>query len=536
MTHSRAVSFVGVLACVFSTLAVSPAFGQGGARRRLSNAEIAKAASPAIVTILTKTSQGSGVIVDPSGVIVTNLHVIRGQQAATVKIASGDMYDDVTVVDVDERKDLVLIKIKAFGLPAASLGNSDQLVSGDHVVLIGSPRGLDLTVSDGLVSAVRDSGEGYRLIQTSAAASPGSSGGGMFNDYGELVAVVSAKLTNGENINFGVPVNYLRGLLSTQPRMTLSDLAAKYPASSAPAGTDARVSAPAQAQAPSPAFLKLQSLVGGMQLQKEKSTDTSWIVRFSGNHAKTVPVYISEYQGYALVQGIVVKNVTLTPEQMNALLKRNFSTDLVRASISDDRSLMIVGEVELRILDVAGLERLTNEVGQLSDDVFGYLDGSPALGTRAPITGPPAGRLRSLSLLQGHAAMQYDTAHWKEDTNAKDPNITQFIHDSDALFARVIAEKVEIPIEKMVDIALENARKLDPKAKETQRGYRTVNGRRMLFVEFEATANNLPITYYGHYYSDSSGTVQIIGWTHRTIIDAYRDDIEAFVSGFTIKK
>jgi len=531
MRYRTAAVAAGLLASLVSPISAD----QTPARRRLSNSEIAKLASPSIVTILTKESQGSGVIVDATGVIVTNLHVIRGQQAASVKLAGGDVYDDVTVVDVDERKDLVLIKIKAFGLPSASLGNSDQLVTGDHVVLIGSPRGLDLTVSDGLVSAVRDSGEGYKLIQTSAAASPGSSGGGMFNDYGELVGVVSAKLTNGENINFGVPVNYLRGLMSTQPRMTLADLAAKYPAAGAARANDARTTTPAQAQAPSAAFLKLQSLVAGMQLRNEKASETSWIVRFEGNHAKTVPVYISEYQGYALVQGTVAKNVTLTPEQMTALLKRNFSTDLVRASISEERALMIVGEIELRILDVAGLERLTNEVGKLSDDVFGYLDGSPALGTRSTLSGPPPGRLRSMSFLQGHATLQYDSGHWKaEQTN--DAAITQYVHDSNALFARVIAEKVEIPLEKMADVAVENARKLDPNARETQRGYRTVNGRRMLFVEFEATANNLPITYYGHYYSDSSGTVQIIGWTHRTIIDSYRDDIEAFVSGFSIKK
>ena len=191
-------------------------------------------------------------MVEPSGVVVTNLHVIRGETQVSVKLSNGDVYDDLAVVDVDERKDLVLLKVKAFGLPAVPLGNSDQIAVGDRVILIGSPRGLDLTLSDGLISAVRDSGEGYRLIQTNAAASPGSSGGGMFNEFGELIGIVSAKVTNGENINFGVPVNYLRGILSTQTKMTLAELAARYPASGARAA-DGRQGNAAQ---PTPAFLK----------------------------------------------------------------------------------------------------------------------------------------------------------------------------------------------------------------------------------------------------------------------------------------
>src|SRR5438552_3403812 len=178
---SRLIQSVGLSAVVITTLHALPSSPEQATRRRLTSSELAKQLSPSIVTILTKGSQGSGVVVDPSGVVVTNLHVIRGETQVSVKLSNGDVYDDLAVVDVDERKDLVLLKVKAFGLPAVPLGNSDQIAVGDRVILIGSPRGLDLTLSDGLISAVRDSGEGYRLIQTNAAASPGSSGGGMFN-------------------------------------------------------------------------------------------------------------------------------------------------------------------------------------------------------------------------------------------------------------------------------------------------------------------------------------------------------------------
>jgi putative serine protease PepD len=107
------------------------------ARARLSTPDLAKKASASMVTVTTPTGQGSGVIVDATGVFVTNFHVIRGDATASVKLANGDVYDDVSVVDVDERKDLVLLKIKAFGLVPAVLGNSDQEQAGDRVILIG---------------------------------------------------------------------------------------------------------------------------------------------------------------------------------------------------------------------------------------------------------------------------------------------------------------------------------------------------------------------------------------------------------------
>ena len=107
---------------------------------------------------------------DGSGVLVTNLHVIQGGTEVTVTLANGDIYDDVAVVDVDERRDLVLLKIKAFGLVPASFGDSDAMQVGESVVLVGSPEGLDFTVSEGVISALRDSGSGYQLFQTSAPA------------------------------------------------------------------------------------------------------------------------------------------------------------------------------------------------------------------------------------------------------------------------------------------------------------------------------------------------------------------------------
>ena len=161
--------------------------------------------------------------------MVTNLHVIQGETNVSIELENGDIYDDVSVVDFDERRDLALLKIKAFNLTPAELGNSDQVQIGDGVVLIGNPEGLGLTVSDGVISGVRNFNSGYRMFQTSAPASPGSSGGGMFNLYGELIGVVTSQFPEGQNLNFAVPINYARGLTISDDTLTLEDLAERFP-------------------------------------------------------------------------------------------------------------------------------------------------------------------------------------------------------------------------------------------------------------------------------------------------------------------
>jgi S1-C subfamily serine protease len=228
-THGATALSVAIFAtCVSAQTA-------GKADVPLDAAGVFKRASAAVVTITTPSGFGSGVIVDPSGVIATNLHVVQGDSHATVTLANHDSYDDVDVIDVDPRKDLVLLKVKAFKLPSLALGDSDDLLVGNAVYAIGAPKGLELTLSEGIVSGLRDSGEGYRVIQTSAAISPGSSGGGLFNGHGDLVGITTYRIEGGENLNFAVPVNYIRGMLATAPKLSLAELAAKYPAAAATA-------------------------------------------------------------------------------------------------------------------------------------------------------------------------------------------------------------------------------------------------------------------------------------------------------------
>jgi hypothetical protein len=183
--------------------------------------ELAAYATPAVVLLDVRTPtgsrQGSGFIVDASGRILTNYHVVRDARSVRVKLSSGDIYDEVEILAEDERRDIAVLRVPGFDLPALPLGNSDSVRIGTAVVLIGSPLGLENTVSTGIISGRRQEEEGYKLLQVSAPASPGSSGGAVLTANGDVVGIAVSQLEAGQNLNFAVPINYARGLLDHLP-------------------------------------------------------------------------------------------------------------------------------------------------------------------------------------------------------------------------------------------------------------------------------------------------------------------------------
>jgi len=117
-----------------------------------------------------------------------------------------------------------VIQIPAFDLPWVKLGNSNEVKVGTGVVLVGNPRGLEGSLSSGIVSGIRTLDDGSKVFQTAAAANPGNSGGPMVDAEGKVIGVLTFKLSESENLNFVVPINYARGLLSLTSSYSLADL------------------------------------------------------------------------------------------------------------------------------------------------------------------------------------------------------------------------------------------------------------------------------------------------------------------------
>jgi len=156
---------------------------------------------------------GSGLVVRKTGEILTNFHLIEGAKSMTVRLRNEEVYDEVTLLEADARRDVALIKVRGWNLPVVRLGDSDLVQVGERVVAIGNPRGLEQTVADGLISAIRDTGKGYKLFQMSVPISTGSSGGPLFNMAGEAIGITAAYLEGGQNLNFAIPINYGLALL-----------------------------------------------------------------------------------------------------------------------------------------------------------------------------------------------------------------------------------------------------------------------------------------------------------------------------------
>ena len=166
-------------------------------------------------------SQGSGVVVDPEGIVLTNLHIVEGADTINVVLADGTLHTG-RLVGSDRETDLAVVRIEASGLAAVPLDDAPPLRVGDVVLAIGNPFGVGQTVTQGIVSATRRRVAGgtawQDFVQIDAAINPGNSGGALINPAGQLVGVTTAVLRGAragrddgaaEGIGFAIPAELL---------------------------------------------------------------------------------------------------------------------------------------------------------------------------------------------------------------------------------------------------------------------------------------------------------------------------------------
>ncbi|MEO5875080.1 MAG: trypsin-like peptidase domain-containing protein, partial [Streptosporangiaceae bacterium] len=202
---------------------ISSPVSVSGVSNGSSIASIAKAVQPAVVSVTAgstgRTATGSGIVLQADGTILTNDHVVSGVSSLKVRFSDGTTVD-AKVVGTDPGSDLAVIRVSGVpNLTVAALGDSDALVVGDTVLAMGSPLGLDGSVTSGIVSAlgrtVAESEGGATIkdaIQTDAAINPGNSGGALVDGAGRVIGINTAIATNGSGsgsvgVGFAIPVN-----------------------------------------------------------------------------------------------------------------------------------------------------------------------------------------------------------------------------------------------------------------------------------------------------------------------------------------
>ncbi len=351
---------------------------------------IAKAANGAIITIITTNNdrpiaQGTGFLVSADGVIVTNYHVIETGNVAIVKFPDGTAFPVDGVLAGDKVRDLAIIKIHGKNFRTLTLGNSDQVQVGEEVVAIGNPLGLELTVSNGIVSGLR-TGESGKFLQTTAPISPGSSGGPLFNMRGEVVGINTLYLEGGENLNFAIPVNDAKLLLSHQSAK-LQKLPNQHESAPTVAPPSTSVEGP---------------------ITQMKQVNETYYVRAGRNET-----YIIEYRGHQLTAHCREALSWLDGEdKLGRPMAEHecvYMSGQVGKHISED--LMVRQENELRYRPWAGVKTSqTADILDITDDV---VLGAPKHPHPSPKTSP--------EILK--------TLHWIQNTLADEEGKTIYLHE-----------------------------------------------------------------------------------------------------------
>lgn len=282
----------GPLLVVLAVSCSASTKGPRGPRKQLTAKDIVAQSTGAIVRIEAGENTGTGFIVDKTGLVATNLHVVAGAKAVSVKLHGGETYPVMVVAGVDPARDLALLRIATpKPLPVLRLGDSSVVSAGDQIVAIGNPLGVfTYSVSSGLISQVRlvctkeqvdrnqrnqarveqltvkaqalvkceaergaagasaraPTCDQYKLtpaeeqeieslrcrdeltiLQISAPISQGSSGGPLFNQFGEVVGVTTAIITGGQNINLAIPTNYVKPMVAKPLQISMDDFATK---------------------------------------------------------------------------------------------------------------------------------------------------------------------------------------------------------------------------------------------------------------------------------------------------------------------
>jgi serine protease Do len=185
--------------------------------------DLVKQIGEAVVQVRTPGGLGSGFFINAEGYLITNFHVIEGETEISVEVyhqtnghLDRETYKQVKIIAINKFHDLALLHIEDKNAPKfkpVPLGSADALTVGDAVFAIGSPLGLERTVTQGIVSTKTRQLEGQLYLQTSAQINPGNSGGPLFNMTGEVVGVTNMKITFGEGLGFAIPVELVKNFL-----------------------------------------------------------------------------------------------------------------------------------------------------------------------------------------------------------------------------------------------------------------------------------------------------------------------------------
>lgn len=305
-------------------------------------------------------ASGSGFVIHNSGIVVTNYHVVSGASEIKCSINIGGenkIYDVEHILNYDTAKDIAIIKLKnASDLPVVKLADSDQVELAEDVVAIGNPMELQNTISTGIVSGMRNM-FGIDYIQTTAAISPGSSGGPLFNSKGEVIGMTTLTVLNSQNINFAVTSNNVKSLFTTAAKIPVSIITYydSYIEESEPNNTVDKGNE----------FIPTQTIEGGIEDNKDVD-----YYKFSLEEAHKVSLFATMYNfGYSSEQ---VKNINMSIVDENG--KKIATSELVMENDVDTQKIVTKLEAGTYYIEIKKSESTSVGVEVRNYSIYTVLD------------------------------------------------------------------------------------------------------------------------------------------------------------------
>lgn len=297
----------------------------------LTSNQIIEKASPSVALVLVGKSStelgglGSAIAVRENGILLTAYHVVKDAKALQVRFKNGETFDDVQLLGVDRRRDVAAIRITATALPVLPVASASVAKAGDPVCVVSHAASLPWTASTGIISAYRladevpGAGSGYHLLQFTASASPGSSGGVLLDGQARALGLIVGSVEGGQNLNFAVPIENVLGLGDAPVTQTFgSGAAMQLPAGKATANVSVS-SLPQPSREPERVEPQSEELARSEIL---KSKDPDFILR----NFRTMYVDARKATWFG-------------DTQMKAALGRNKEFTAMRISLVDDSNL-----------------------------------------------------------------------------------------------------------------------------------------------------------------------------------------------------
>lgn len=309
------------------------------------------------------------------------------------------------------------------------------------------------------------------------------------------------------------------------------------------------VAADAAAQTSKPPTIKPDTsarvikLLEGSGYRYEKLSNTQWVMNFEGDHLEEIDVYVIVTDVELTLLGVIGASGELDQIAGAAqqLLRLNNRGDGLVIYLDSDQDYVIVSRHQLRQLKADTFKTAVQAIAAAADDSFDRIRSAAAAGP-APVSATvdprpysvPASAGHSVELLNGRATVTMDAARWRP-AKSDEPGRLNFHHVSGDIQAMIIAERIAIPIEKLKNIALSNAREVSRDIKVIEEGRRTVNGVEVALLRLEGTVEGVAFTYLGYYYGGDQGSIQVITYTGRNLFDEHRAAMEEFLNGFRVK-